>query len=366
MPRPESTPTPAAKRQLTCPRCAVPSLEACTYEGKEVAICTRCRGLWCEPWDWDVEGLGEAPVVGPFLERAPDIVAAGPSKLACPECATPLTILNVREVENLEIDQCDRCGGVWFDHREWAYLEALRSWQSQRESSERPTTWSEWFFQLVLWLPVEFNVPPRRFPLATFSIILLCFCIHLLGGASRFADFGISAADFDSSRYLLTAFTHQFIHGGWPHLIANLYFLYILGDNIEDVLGPLRHFLLFLACGVIAAAVYLLLTPGGSPSMPLVGASGAIAGIMSAYLLLFPSARLTFMLIVFQFKLPVWAWMAIWLAFQVAGLLRDAGGHVGWLAHVGGFAAGFLLVWPFRARLVERHALLHLLHTRRL
>jgi membrane associated rhomboid family serine protease len=102
---------------------------------------------------------------------------------------------------------------------------------------------------------------------------------------------------------------------------------------------------------------------------PLVGASGAIAGVMAAYLVLFQNARLTFMLILFQLKLPVWAWMAIWLGIQVLGYLYDPSGgltHVSWIAHVSGFLAGLLLVWPFRARLVERHALLHLLQTRRL
>ncbi len=332
-------------------------------------ICRRCRGLWCEPWDWDTERLGEAPVVGPFLERAADIVNAGKSQLECPECARSLTRLTVREVKGLEIDQCDRCGGVWFDHREWEYLGALRSWQEHRESSDRDPNWSEWFFQLVLQLPVEFNVPPRRFPVVTLTIILVCLCIQHLGGAENFADYGVRTDDLDSFRWMLTVPTHIFIHAGWLHLLANAYFLYIVGDNIEDVLGPALYFLLFLGCGALAALFHLFVAGENGVTAPLVGASGGTAGIMAAYLVLFRNARLTFMLILFQFKLPVWAWMSIWLAPQVLGSLLDPGGeitHIGWAAHVGGFLAGLLLVGPIRARLVRRHALLHLLDSRRL
>lgn len=339
------------------------------YEGREVDICARCGGLWCEPWDWDAERLGEAPVVGPFPERAAEIVRAGRSRLLCPECDRHLTALTVREVKDLEIDQCDRCGGVWFDHREWEYLEALRSWQEHRESSDRDTTWSEWFFQLVLRLPVEFNVSPRHFPLITVAIIFACVCVQVLGGAARFADYGFHAGDLSSPRWMLTLPAHLFIHAGWLHLVANAYFLFVIGDNVEDALGPAFYLLFFLACGALAALFHLLAAGGNGPTETLVGASGAIAGIMAAYLALFQNARLTFMLILFQFKLPVWAWMSIWLALQVAGYVLDPEGnitHVGWLAHLGGFMAGFLLVWPFRGRLVRHHPLLYLLHTRRL
>lgn len=339
------------------------------YEGREVDICPRCSGLWCEPWDWSTERLGEAPIVGPFDERAADIIDGGPGKLECPECAAPLTALAVHGVRELEIDQCDRCGGVWFDHHEWEYLGALRSWQEHRETSARDTTWSEWFFQLVLQLPIEFNVPPRRFPLVTLLIIVVCAGVQLLGGADRFADSGLEVADLRSFEWIVALPSHLFIHANWLHLIANAYFLYIVGDNIEDVLGSALYLVLFFACGILGAALHLLLASAYGVTEPLVGASGAIAGIMAAYLLLFPTARLTFMLLLFQFKLPAWGWMSIWLAIQVVGFLADPTSevtHVGWTAHVGGFAAGLLLIWPCRAWLVERHALLYLLHTRRL
>ena len=271
-------------------------------------------------------------------------------------------------MRGLEIDQCDRCGGVWFDQREWEFLEALRSWQAHQESSERDTTWSEWFFQLVLRLPVEFNVPPRHYPIVTVAIIAACVCVQLLGGADRFASYGVQVSDLDSFRWAQTMPAHLFIHAGWLHLVANAYFLFIIGDNVEDALGRGLYVLLFLTSGILAALFHVLVA-GDAATAPLVGASGGIAGVMAAYLVLFQSARLTFMLILFQFKLPVWAWMSIWLVLQIVGYFLDPGGdvtHVGWAAHLGGFSVGLLLVWPFRARLVESHPLLHLLHTRRL
>ena len=350
-----------------CPRCHGRGLEELGLDGHAVDVCARCSGLWCESSRWNPERLGDAPVVGPFRERAPDVIAEGQSKLKCPECARPLTILRVRAVEGLEIDQCDGCGGVWFDHREWEYLEALRSWQAHTDSSQRPPSWAEWAFQIVLRLPVEFNVPPRRVPFATIVIIALCVIVQALGGFAQWGNYGVQLGTQFGLHELSTLFAYQFIHAGWLHLFANMYFLYILGDNIEDVMGAALYVPLFLLSGAAAAVVFLFVTVSGAP--PLVGASGAVAGVMAAYLILFRDAKLTFMLIIKQIKIPAWGWLAIWLVLQIAFALYDPTGartHVAWVAHIGGFAVGFFLIWPLRHFLVERHALLHLLHTRRI
>lgn len=356
---------PEKPRSLNCPRCRGRQLVPFSYDSDILDLCTRCRGLWCEPHDWNPERLGSAPEDDPQGERAPDIVLTGHGDLKCPDCSEVMTTLGVEAVKNLEIDQCDRCGGVWFDHREWEYLEAIRAWQRHAVDSHRSTSVGEWFFQFLLRLPIEFNVPAHRFPAVTVGIIASCFLLQILGGANVFGALAFRAETLPTWTGVATIFTHGFVHGDWFHLLTNMYFLYILGDNVEDVLGPFRFLILYALSGLAATLTFLVFHLDNT--LPLVGASGAIAGIMAAYLLLFSHARLTFMLIVFQFKVPATAWLAIWFLLQIIQAfldVREGGSNIAWWAHIGGFALGFVLIGLFKKRLIERHTLLYLLHHR--
>jgi membrane associated rhomboid family serine protease len=146
----------------------------------------------------------------------------------------------------------------------------------------------------------------------------------------------------------LSVLTAMFLHGGLLHLAGNMLFLFVFGNNVEDRLGHLRYLLFYLACGYLATYGFALSDPSSDET--LVGASGAIAGVLGAYLLLFPRARVT-SLVPFLFFLPVWlpAWVVLgswfvlqWLYFQGAATAQGAG--VAYLAHVVGFVAGVVLV----------------------
>src|SRR6056297_3499505 len=145
-------------------------------------------------------------------------------------------------------------------------------------------------------------------------------------------------------------FTSMFLHGGWMHLIGNMLFLYIFGDNMEDLLGHLGFLAYYLASGLAAAGGQILADP--SSTVPMVGASGAIAGVMGGYLLMFPRARIDVLVIIIFlikiFTIPAWLMLGIWFGLQlVNGLSMDvAGGGVAYWAHAGGFIAGVLLVLP--------------------
>ena len=147
---------------------------------------------------------------------------------------------------------------------------------------------------------------------------------------------------------LLTMTTSMFLHGGWMHLIGNLWFLGIFGDNVEDTLGHGLFLVFYLGCGVVAASAQILSDPGSS--LPMIGASGAIAGVMGAYLICFPSARITVLvpLIVFwaTIEVPAFVVLMIWLASQVFSGTGDASGGVAWWAHIGGFLAGVAFLLP--------------------
>ncbi len=149
----------------------------------------------------------------------------------------------------------------------------------------------------------------------------------------------------------------MFLHGGWAHILGNMFFLYVFGDNIEERMGHGKYALFYLLGGVVATLAHGLLTPG-SP-VPLVGASGAISAVLGAYIVLYPQQRiLTFIPPLFVLWLPAWLYLGYWALLQlfqgVAGLGLTDGGGVAWWAHVGGFLFGLLTVRALaRARRVR-------------
>ena len=159
----------------------------------------------------------------------------------------------------------------------------------------------------------------------------------------------------DSPINWFTPLTSVFLHGGWGHLLGNMWFFWVFGNNIEDSMGPRRFLAFYLVCGVLAAVAHIISAP--SSAIPTVGASGAISGIMGAYFALFPTARvnLLFFFVVFFKIIPVPAWVALlwWFGWQVvAGVpaLQGGAGALGGVAvwaHIGGFVAGLLLIRKF-------------------
>ena len=139
-----------------------------------------------------------------------------------------------------------------------------------------------------------------------------------------------------------TVLSSMFLHGGWLHLIGNLWFLWIFGDNVEDAMGRVRFLLFYLLCGLAAAATQIAVTPASAA--PMVGASGAIAGVLGAYFLLYPRATVRSLWFLFIFAtfidIPAWILLGVWFVSQ---LLLPSGSGIAWAAHVGGFAAGVLL-----------------------
>ena len=150
--------------------------------------------------------------------------------------------------------------------------------------------------------------------------------------------------------------TSMFMHGGWMHLIGNMWFLWIFGNNVEDSMGHLRFVVFYLLCGLGAAGAQVLASPA-SP-IPMVGASGAISGVMGGYLLLYPRVRvhtLIFLVVIIRvIPLPAWFLLVYWFAIQVfSGAMAPVdGGGVAFWAHVGGFVAGLILIYPFRRKLL--------------
>ena len=207
--------------------------------------------------------------------------------------------------------------------------------------------------------PIRDHNPSGRVPYVTYLLLAVNVLVFLsYAGVMQnerlingiFYTWAMIPARISAGDGAYTLVTSMFMHGGLLHLIGNMLFLYIFGDNIEDTLGHWRFLGFYLAAGILAGFAQLLTEPYSQ--VPMVGASGAIAGIMGAYLLLFPKAKVDVMLVLIVFfriiPIPAWIMLAVWFAMQFAGGIgSEAGtGGVAYWAHAGGFVAGMLLVLP--------------------
>ncbi len=219
-------------------------------------------------------------------------------------------------------------------------------------------------------IPIRDENPLRliRFQIVTASLIALNFLIFILTGpvGGEQALMAIStgygvvpqellqstpASSFQPIPEYLTLITYAFLHGSWMHVISNMLILWILGDNIEDTFGHVGFIVFYLICAAAAGLTHALMSPN-SP-VPLVGASGAIAGVMGAYLVLYPKARITALLgMIIPFRIPAYIFLGGWIILQFMSLRapQGEGQAVAWWAHIGGFATGLVLtlVWPKR------------------
>ena len=166
----------------------------------------------------------------------------------------------------------------------------------------------------------------------------------------------------DPGRQVFNVLSSMFLHGGWMHLLGNMWFLWLFGNNIEDSMGHVRFILFYLVCGVAAAMAQVVTSPASV--IPMVGASGAISGVMGGYLVLYPRVRVFAMvpigIIPISVALPAWTMLVYWFVLQffggVVGLLGEEGGGVAFWAHAGGFLAGAVLIKLFaRSEDVQAH-----------
>ncbi len=208
-------------------------------------------------------------------------------------------------------------------------------------------------------IPLRDRLPTRTTPVVNYVLLGLNALAFLWqtaleeAGYVRFAfDWGFVPARFlvDPVGQSVTIFTAMFLHGGWLHIGSNMLFLWVFGDNVEDAIGHVRYVAFYLAGGVLAALAQLIVDP--SATVPMVGASGAIAAVLAGYVSLFPRARVLVLfpvLVLFLFfEFPAWLVVLEWFVLNVLqGLGALAGGDhggVAWFAHIGGFLAGLLFV----------------------
>jgi membrane associated rhomboid family serine protease len=209
-----------------------------------------------------------------------------------------------------------------------------------------------------VFLPLRDHNPRERFPLVTLLIVLSNVLVFLwqstlppgafeavLASAGAVPREIMSFRDYPPAAPVpvpLTVLTSMFLHGGWFHLIGNMWFMWVFGDNVEDRLGRLRFLAYYLLTGTVGAVCQCLLMP--TSAAPMVGASGAVAGVLGGYILTFPHSRVVTLVLWWVVDVPAWVFLGLWFLAQFF-LGRDSG--IAWMAHVGGFLAGLGLVRIF-------------------
>ncbi|MBU1356690.1 MAG: rhomboid family intramembrane serine protease [Candidatus Edwardsbacteria bacterium] len=215
-------------------------------------------------------------------------------------------------------------------------------------------------------IPLKDDIPSSRFPVVNTILIALnglvfFYEVGLGHEVSQFIQrFGMIPANLMNQGFggWGNIFSSMFIHGGWEHIIGNMLYLFIFGDNVEDALGHFRYLLFYLLCGIAAAWGHILFNPHSI--IPTVGASGAVAGVLGAYLLLYPRARVLTVIPIGIFiriiKVPAVLVLGFWIVLQLLfGLISlplpgEQSGGIAWFAHIGGFFTGMLLASPFIRR----------------
>jgi len=195
-------------------------------------------------------------------------------------------------------------------------------------------------------IPIRDHNQRERFPVVTVSLIVLnalVFFFQSQASASQeellIRAFGAIPRQIARWHNVGSILTSMFLHGGWMHIIGNMWFLWLFGDNVEDALGRFRYLLFYFAAGTVAALAQCFSMPNSN--VPMIGASGAIAGVLGGYVMLYPRARILTLLFWTFVDIPAWVYLGIWFLSQ---FLLGAGSGVAWMAHVGGFLAGVGLI----------------------
>ncbi len=342
---------PAAPHGRHCPRCTYP-LNALPAGQVHVDHCYRCGGSYfdfgdaqaaigwhADPRVWRPEAFARPPMQG---------------RLPCPDGHGPMwSYLLAWEGKNVEIDICGHCHGMWLDAHEAEALHAITA--ETHAENERPgasrggvATALVYLIQLATFIPVEVYNPVKRRPVLVHSLVGVLIALYVLEvvliGSGKIDAFMQSFAfvprNFEAGRAVWSLLTYAFLHGSLAHIAGNLYYLWIFGDNVEDRLGRGRFTALYVVTAVVACLSHFA---GNLHSAePMVGASGAIAGLMGAYFVLFPRVRVWVVFFFVPFKMRAIWYLLVWIGMQFL-LMFDKSSHVAWLAHVGGFAAGALM-----------------------
>ncbi|WP_020408588.1 rhomboid family intramembrane serine protease [Hahella ganghwensis] len=350
-----------------CPSCQESSLKHIVFMGENVLQCSICQGLWFDDGELNRAIAHHHEDIDKHCHKEGLGQHLGTSERQCRDCQKPLQHYHLLEEYQVVIDCCASCNGIWLDKEEVDQVLHSPKIREAIEKLNKKTSWRSWVFQALTQMPVEYNIPVKRAPVVTWGLIGLCIITFLIGfidpnlDETLFRTFALSSETPGTAQFLMQFISYQFLHGGWLHLLGNMYFLWVVGDNLEEALGRMKFLGIYLVSGMVAGFGELVFQKlSGHPPLPLVGASGSVAALFGIYLIFFRYASLSFMIFVFQKKLsPVW-YFVIWSGLNILGLaLGDTG--VAYVAHLSGFAFGILVGLALHSSVLERHPMIRML-----
>lgn len=358
----------------SCPRCSYPLVHE---PQSSVDHCHRCGGTlvdtraidsytgpWANPSIWR-EKLGHATIG---------------QKLQCGNCPGQMTGFQVPfGGRSVVVDHCDTCGSLWLDVGEGEKLSSIvqaadqagtfsapsSSWTAPvdedlayQQTHTAPPGVGTYVFQVFTGMPIEVWNPVRNVPYVTRGLVVglvfifalqLMYMLPMPDEATKLEflkQIGLSPEHVLRGERIWGLLSYMLLHGGVYHLVSNLYFLWLFGDNVEDRLGPANFLVLFVTAGFLGGVLEVIFT--GNPGIPVVGASGSIAGLMAAYMVLFPKIRLWVVWFFVRWRVPVFVYLGFWIVLQIVGMSFGVG-QVAWMAHIGGFLAGLGLGALYRS-----------------
>lgn len=370
-----------SRKQARCPRCPG-QLEPVSYEGVDLDICRLCHGLWFDKTElakfnkFDVD-FPLSPGNGITKKRA---------GVRCPRCDVFMKVIQYAAGADFEVDRCSGCGGVWLDEyeiqkiqqiltderklwlkiigrldevvlRERELWERYKAELAKREAAATVST-TGWLFMFLTRLPLEVYNPVHRFPKVTIALVLANVLVFLLtsvfltqqSAPGFFLTYGFVPDQFRQMQHPWSLPTSMFLHVGAVHLLGNMYFLYTFGDNVEDALGHWKFLAFYFLCGLAAILVHF--AAHVYSTIPTVGASGAISGILGAYMFLFRRRKIYFLILFWPIKISAVWYLGFWIAFQILASfqpLPEGVGGVAYLAHGGGFFTGVVFIISYCA-----------------
>jgi membrane associated rhomboid family serine protease/Zn-finger nucleic acid-binding protein len=347
---------------MDCPRGHGPTsrvVHRAPYDRIELDVCQKCGGVWFDRGE--LAAALQLDNLDAFSPESPLLEGQRPS-LPCPRnpkvrmFARTIAVPTDPSAGKLELDQCAECGGVWLDGGELPQTVAtlrdknVRPFLEDHENAKMGSI-PLWLFMFFTGLPIEQWNPSARRPIVMPFLVATCiatFVWQISGGETTLLAttmrYGLVPERLFHGDYL-PLFTSMFLHGSWAHLLGNLYFLWVFGDNVEDRLGSLRFLALYLVAGIAASLAHAFFT--SYPAVPELGASGAVSGVMAAYAVLFPRTRLISLIFFFRVRWRASVYLLCWLGLQILGAYMHRSG-IAWWAHIGGFVVGGVFAWRFR------------------
>ena len=345
-------------------------------------ICPTCKGLW-----FDRGELESAVCSAVQLMAVHELQRVSSPARPCPSCGAVMVEKAVVGGGSLRVDACPSCRGFYLDagelqriqhasvrrlgHQRRSEVRLLRQAKSARQRRfqdlqgresgleiEAAHSSVDNFFAFLFHLPVEEGSSVQSTPVMVYSLavaLVLGWLWQLSAGVYETVfGWGLIPDQIRIGTNLVTAVTANFLHGGWLHLIGNLYALLLFGDNVEERVGSLSFLIHFVLWGLAGSLLTVALSGPNASSLPHIGASGAIAGVMGAYMVLFPGNRIVVRLFGVSVlgavaKVPAWLFVGFWGLTQLFSALLELPA-IAWWDHLGGLVAGILVGWFYRAR----------------